>query len=665
MAPRRPAPKRTERRPGRLLVAAAVGLLALLAFTAEERTFGLVTDETQVLNTAVAMAELGEIGIARGQFFAIHRAAGDAVSPYGVGLSLLQVPVCLVAERWERAYGVGSSQTLFVLLQILFVFGAGLGAAVLVRALGGSEGAQAAALFAATVAQPLWAYTASGFSEPLQAACLVGALAAAAASARAEAPRRRLGMAALAGFLSAYAVLAKGVNVALFPLSLLPLAFDVPERRPLRARLLQGLAWFAGAAAPLALWLTFEIVRFGRPLSSYGGQKFTNPPLDGLWRLLVGLNKGLVVYFPLLVLALVGLAIHLKGREARGTALAAAGALGIVLAISSAWFAWDGTGGWGPRFLLPAVPGLAAFAVLAAAGSPARTRAAWALGVAGVLVNSLAIFQTEAATSAYVASTGTVPVDAKEAERFPDYYQVTLPGGGRAVSRSFYVGKDRAYAPLRVAAFLLSARLSSDDRDEIRRRLATPPWAARHPDAKPVVLPLTRTITTQSIWSNYMTAPFSWPRLFALRRFASDERALYVSAAWKNGLADQVLRNLAIGRPDRAIRLSRTLWELQPSGYHAALAAEALRGSGQGAEAASFLAGLDARYRSIPIVAAEWALLARDQGDEARARALLEAARRGLPFEAIDRALAGPVSSWPAGLHGLIAENLERGDSGR
>ncbi|MGZ5430933.1 MAG: hypothetical protein ACXWEX_05985, partial [Thermoanaerobaculia bacterium] len=69
----------------------ALGLSVLAAFlllagTAEERTLGTVSDEQQMLYTAISIAETFELGIARGQTFAIARPAGDAVSPYGMGL---------------------------------------------------------------------------------------------------------------------------------------------------------------------------------------------------------------------------------------------------------------------------------------------------------------------------------------------------------------------------------------------------------------------------------------------------------------------------------------------------------------------------------------------------------------------------------------------------
>jgi len=74
-----------------------------------------------MLSTATALARFGEIGIARGHYFAVHRAAGDAVAPYGMGLPILEAPLVRAAGLWERVLGARTSQTLFVLLQIALV----------------------------------------------------------------------------------------------------------------------------------------------------------------------------------------------------------------------------------------------------------------------------------------------------------------------------------------------------------------------------------------------------------------------------------------------------------------------------------------------------------------------------------------------------------------
>src|SRR5215468_869744 len=70
--------------PWRSLIA-ALGIAGFVfAATADERVFGLVTDGKVMVRTAVSMAELGEIGIGRGQLVDVKREGGDAVSRYGM-----------------------------------------------------------------------------------------------------------------------------------------------------------------------------------------------------------------------------------------------------------------------------------------------------------------------------------------------------------------------------------------------------------------------------------------------------------------------------------------------------------------------------------------------------------------------------------------------------
>jgi hypothetical protein len=65
-----PAPRPEPVRRPRALRWAVLAVFLVLCGTAEERTFGTISDEQQMLHTATSMAWFGEIGIARGQFFA-------------------------------------------------------------------------------------------------------------------------------------------------------------------------------------------------------------------------------------------------------------------------------------------------------------------------------------------------------------------------------------------------------------------------------------------------------------------------------------------------------------------------------------------------------------------------------------------------------------------
>ncbi len=606
-----------------------------------------------MLYTAISIAETGGVGISRNQRFSLPRPGGDAVSPYGMGLPLLEVPFAALAGRWEARFGVRTSQTLFVLLQVLLVAAAALGAGLAAAELGAGAFGQGIALFGTAFGSPLWAYTAFGFSEPLQAACLVLAFLFALRSAAAGEGRAAGRAAAAAGFFAGWLVLAKGVNLALAPLALIPLAFAAgAARERLRRVFFAG----AGAAAPLGLWLAFEIARFGKPLSSYGDQRFAHSFLDGAWRLLVGENKGLVLYFPLALLAAAGIAALARSRPKRVAAAAVAALLGAFVLVYARWWAWDGSGGWGPRFLVPLVPLLAA-----AAGAACSTRAARAAGAGllalGVGVNALGTFESEAATFFYVNAAGLARVPASLYAEYPASFGPPPPENGvYRLWRYVPAASDPAFSAFRVHPFLLAARLAPLDDDARRERLLRPPWLATHPDAVPDLPPPMRVLTTRTPLLNYLTTRFRWPHLLMSFTRPSGERPGTYNPAWYAGLADQALRALDTGRPDRAARLAERLLDLQPSGYLAAIRLEALRLAGRADEARRFLASVPDGARIAPPVLVVRALAARDSGDDASATALLAEASRGIRTRAIDEALSRPPAAWPGSFRELTFE---------
>jgi len=645
----------------RSLAACVAATFLLLAATAEERTFGTVSDEQQMLYTAISIATTGEIGISRNQHFSIARAGGDAVAPYGMGLPLVEAPFAALARPWEVAFGARTSQTLFVLLEVLLVTAASAGAGLLAAALGAGAFGQGLAVFGTALGSPLWAYTAYGFSEPLQAACLVFAFLFAVRAAEDGAGAATRGAAA-AGFFAGWLVLTKSVNLAFAPLAILPLVPAVWP--PARARLRLVAAAAAGAAGPLAAMLAFEIVRFGRPFSSYGDQRFAHPFLDGAWRLLAGPNKGLLLYFPLAVLAAAGVVLLARAPGARRAAIAIAALFVAFLAVYARWWAWDGSGGWGPRFLVPLVPVLAA-----AAGTAAASRLGRAVGTAlvalGIGVNALGTFESEAASFFYVSSTGLARVSRELYAEYPGSFRP--PRGENGTYRLWrYVpaASDAGFSAFRVHPFLLGVRFADLGDDERREKLLRPPWLATHPDAVPDLPPPSPMITTRTPLANYLTTPFRWPHLFMSFRHPRGERSGTYNPAWYAGLADQALRNLDIGRPDRAARIAETLFALLPSGYMAAVRLEGLRLSGQDETAHAFADELPDRVRRAPPVVLVQALRARDRGQYAYAAGLLAEAARGIRTRAMQDALRRPPAEWPRSFRELSSEISDGSDAG-
>ncbi len=636
----------------------ALGLSVLAAFlllagTAEERTLGTVSDEQQMLYTAISIATTGEIGISRDQHFSIPRPGGDAVAPYGMGLPLVEVPFAALAGPWEARFGARTSQTLFVLLQVLLVTAAAAGSGLLAAELGAGVFGQSLAVFGTGLGSPLWAYTAFGFSEPLQAVCLVFASLFALRGSRAEGAAA-VRLAAASGFFAGWLVLTKAVNLLFAPLALLPLILDAWP--PGRGRLRTWAAAAAGAAGPLAAMLAFEAVRFGKPFSSYGDQRFAHHLLDGAWRLLVGPNKGLLLYFPLVALAVAALPALLRAPGSRAAAFSIVALAAASLVVYARWWAWDGSGGWGPRFLIPLVPLLAA-----AAGTRAPSRAGRAVGAAllalGIGVNALGTFETEAASFFYVSSTGLARVSPELYAEYPASFRPPPERNGEyRLWRYVPAASDAAFSALRVHPFLLGLRLADLDVDARRERLLRPPWLATRPDAVPDLPPPSPMITTRTPLVNYLTAPFRWPHLFMSFTRPAGERPGAYSTAWVAGLADQTLRNLDIGRPERAARLAGSLFAVSPSAYTAALQAEALRVAGRTDDYRAFLDSLPERVLAAPVLALVRALAARESGQDALAASLLSEASRGIRTAALRQALARPPSEWPSGLHAFLGE---------
>ena len=642
--------------PRSLLPAFLLVVFAVLALTADERTFGTVTDEQQMLFTAVSLASFGEIGIAGGQVFNVPRPAGDAVSPYGMGLPLLEAPFAALARPWEARFGEHASQTLFVLLQILLVTGAAAFSGLLARRLGADRFGEGLAVVATALASPLWAYVATGLSEPLQALTFSAVLfLAVAGAAEGEGSRKAGRFAMAAGFFAGYALLTKGVNAVIAPFLLLPLAFGADGRPAVGRRLGLAARAAAGAALPLAAWLAFEVARFGRPFASYGSQRFSHPLLDGLWRLLVGPNKGLVFFFPLLFLSAWGVSRLVRRPATRGAALGIAATSLVTLGVYASWWAWDGTCGWGPRFLVPLLPLLAAAAGASVPARPARVAAA-VLAALGLGVNLLGVLTPEAASFHYIFSTGSVRVTREELESYPSSFRESTGEGEPLLGRYLMARYDPAFAQIPLHLFLLRARLGEPDRGAIEEALSRPPWFGRHPDAVPDLATHAKVVTTATSLVRELTEPFRWPRLGAAMARRDGEPPGTFNPAWRNGLQDQVYRNLDIGRAERALPLAFFLHDTLPSGHTAALVAESLRLSGRRDEARAFLGGLPARVLAAPSVSIVRALLARDEGDEPAARAHLAEAAARLRTPALDRALGLSPAAWPRSLRLFLTD---------
>ncbi len=603
----------------------------VLALTADDRNAGKVSDGRQTIGTAVAISETGSLGVAKGAPRAVER-EGDAVSRYGIGASLAQLPAAFVAPLAEKRLGPGTSQPLFVLAPLAAVLLAAGAAGGIARLAGAPVAAQAVTVVLAALGSPLGAYATSDFSEALQAAAVGGTLALALASARAEKDGATARRAVAAGFAAGLALLVKSSLAAVSPFLLLPLlAPSVHRWRRIRAAAL-------GATIPVTAWVAFEVVRFGHPFGGYPGEGFTHPLPDGLWRLLVGPNRGLLLFFPAAAFAVVGLARALQRRDEPAIRLAAAAGLTgslVLLLTSAAWWAWHGVGGWGPRFLVPAVPLLAPWAgsVVGQFGTKARRLvigASIALNLPPLLVHPsfvdtyVANCRRAALTPAFSRTVPALAVEPDDSGRpsvSPDQALATVPAASPHVLFPWYFAATTAGSPEAVAA-----------------KLQRPPWYDRHPELGPRLVPFPPGL------ASVVAPPPRWNVLG--RSFLSGLSDPASGSAYLASLADQVLRAQETTRLDRAVVLAEKLADLWPGETSDALLLESFRLQGRTEMLEVVLRSLPGNRVATPSVLVVMALAARDRGDLSRAARFGSSAAQSFPGSVLLRR-AGSPASWP------------------
>lgn len=216
-------------------------------------------------------------------------------------------------------------------------------------------------------------YARTFFADPLLALLTVEGLCLALAGTR----RQVLGGTGCA----ALAVLAKPTGIVLGPIFS---AYLLAKRRPVATSLLP----FCGSIAGLAVYGIYNYFRFENPVSFFGHPyafSLATFPV-AMVGLLVSPGRGLAWYCPPIVLAVVGLRRAMRSKPLE--TLAIVGVFLGYLSIDSPWTFWDGGWSWGPRYLLPALPGLAALVGLL---EGKWAKALLVLTAAGFFVNAPAL----------------------------------------------------------------------------------------------------------------------------------------------------------------------------------------------------------------------------------------------------------------------------------
>lgn len=350
---------------------------------------------------------------------------GPVFSKYGIGQSLLAIPLYLLGERAasllslanrpEAApFVVSAYNSVITALTAVLLCALGL-------RLGWSRRVALALALLFGLASPAWAYTTTFFSEPTIALCLLAALATALWHGGAPSG----GALILTGGWLGLAMLVRldsALYVPVFALYLLARARREEQPGLLPAswpRLLILLA--IGPVLALLGTGAYDYARFGNPFTTgyniSGGPGYnlssdyhdTHPPhsLKALWEGIYGPllspGKGLFLYAPILLLLPWALARFARDHGLGALLLPLAIAAVDVLAHANTLIVWLGGWAWGPRFLIPIIPLLLLplGALLHGAGPWVR-RIAWTLGILGVLIQVPAVLLDKGAYISYL-----------------------------------------------------------------------------------------------------------------------------------------------------------------------------------------------------------------------------------------------------------------------
>jgi len=309
-----------------------------------------IPDSFYSLETAQAIATHGQLQIPYSQGYTLQGRDGRSYSKYGFGLALYYLPVVAAGDVLVR--GSSSAATLFdgfllSFANIPFVILALVVLDKLLRRFGVPWVFAAICLLGLGLGTLAWRYACYGFSEGMQMGLLMVTV---------YALIRRTPRLIIAGGIAfAWLFLVKQVYIAYVPVLFVYL---ITRREELRERIRKSALFLLPLilAGAFDLWLNF--VRFGNPFESGYGREAGQFHLTQIWwtvpALLGSLNKGLLIYCPVLVLGFFGWGAFARRHQAEA---ALCGALIIEnLLIAAAWHQWEGGWCWGPRFLVPLIP---------------------------------------------------------------------------------------------------------------------------------------------------------------------------------------------------------------------------------------------------------------------------------------------------------------------
>lgn len=357
----------SERRVGAWI---AVSLfLSLLIFQGGDLAW---SDGISMYEVARSIVEDHDVAIVHGVVW--EGADGRYYSPFGIGLSLLAVPVYGVIWLARRVISVPPfvAQGIVSLLSPLLLALVSVATFALARRLGGHVRTSALAALGVAGGTFLLVYGKTFSSEPLAVLLVTLSI-----------ERVLAGSPTMAGTALGGAALARPQTLLFAPFLLWGL-----WRRGGAGAVLRG-SWPLLIAAMVQV--AYNLARFGDVANfGYTGtevpQGFTTPILTGLQGLLLHPEKSVLLFAPIVILG--PPALSRLFRVDRTAAVLITAQVGITLALAATWWDWGGGFTWGPRLLIPAIPPLVAAIPAWADARPVRRRAVACLLLVGFAVSA-------------------------------------------------------------------------------------------------------------------------------------------------------------------------------------------------------------------------------------------------------------------------------------
>jgi hypothetical protein len=339
---------------------------------------------------------------------------GHYYSDKAPGLSFLAVPAVALAETLATAAGAppDSPRAVVAMSYAATLFAVSLPTALagaclflLALRLGGSVSGAAFAALSLGLATPIWPYATIFWGHALVGACLLFAFSAAALLPENRTPARDVALALIAGLSAGWATVSEyPAAPAAAILAALALALVWPHGRSRLLRVAAGLT--LGAAASLAILLTFQNAAFGSPF--HLGYKYDEafpgmtqgfglglPKIDRILKLLFGGRRGIFFHAPVLAVTPFGLWLMWKKPGQRPIAAAAAAIALYYLLFNASFYAWHGGWSYGPRYLSPCLPMLClGLATLWSEATPTLRRSLAVLALIGGFFSLAAVTTT-------------------------------------------------------------------------------------------------------------------------------------------------------------------------------------------------------------------------------------------------------------------------------